>query len=325
MKILLTQLRQIGDVLLCTPSLELIRNKYPGAEVHFLAETVPAQVLICDPRIDKLHIVNRHKSVGAYFQLAVKLRRERYSDVIDFLCNPTSAQLVRITGARRRIGFQTRNRNYAYTHTQEWLSAFVHSYAARSKAALLTPLAIANTALPPIRMFCDTAEEDYADAFWRKHALAAFPGVIALCPVSRRERKLWSAEKWAWIADALVKQTGYRLWLVYGPGEYDFAARVAEHMQQAALLSSAIPDLRQKYALFKRFNLFLGNDGGNKHIAVAAGIPTVTVFIRINPENWTPDNDPRHVAFAEGNPGQPQPGQVRKEDVLKYALQLLSA
>ena len=37
-RILVCQLRQIGDVVLATPSIELFKRRYPDAEIHLLTE-----------------------------------------------------------------------------------------------------------------------------------------------------------------------------------------------------------------------------------------------------------------------------------------------
>ncbi len=45
-------------------------------------------------------------------------------------------------------------------------------------------------------------------------------------------------------------------------------------------------------ALLERADLYVGNDNGPRHFAVALGTPTVTVFGRPLAENWTPPAAP---------------------------------
>ena len=44
-RILVCQLRQIGDVVLATPSIELLKRRYPDAEIHLLTEKKCAPLL----------------------------------------------------------------------------------------------------------------------------------------------------------------------------------------------------------------------------------------------------------------------------------------
>ena len=50
-KILVCQLRQIGDVILTTPALELLRRRFPAAEIHVLTEKKCLPVLEHNPHI----------------------------------------------------------------------------------------------------------------------------------------------------------------------------------------------------------------------------------------------------------------------------------
>ena len=55
-------------------------------------------------------------------------------------------------------------------------------------------------------------------------------------------------------------------------------------------------------AVVERCSFFVGNDTGLRHMAVAAGIPTVTVFGQPRAANWTPPDDARHESL-EHDPG----------------------
>jgi ADP-heptose:LPS heptosyltransferase len=55
--------------------------------------------------------------------------------------------------------------------------------------------------------------------------------------------------------------------------------------------------LRDFASLFAGADLYLGNDGGPRHIAIALGLPSVAWFGPPNPANWTPPADERHVVL----------------------------
>ena len=44
--------------------------------------------------------------------------------------------------------------------------------------------------------------------------------------------------------------------------------------------------------------VYVGNDGGPKHIAAAAGCPTVTVYGTTHPAHWNPAGAPEHRAVC---------------------------
>jgi heptosyltransferase-2 len=55
-------------------------------------------------------------------------------------------------------------------------------------------------------------------------------------------------------------------------------------------------------ALVRRLALLVSNDSGPKHLAVALGIPTVTVFGPTHPGAWQPPSGPHVAVEARGLP-----------------------
>jgi ADP-heptose:LPS heptosyltransferase len=65
-------------------------------------------------------------------------------------------------------------------------------------------------------------------------------------------------------------------------------------MREKAETDYPMPSLGELYALFEKCSLFAGNDNGPRHMAVAAGIPTLGLFGRTCPSSWTPPDTRIH-------------------------------
>ena len=89
--ILVIQLRQVGDVLLTTPTLKVLRDHYPHSRISYLTETGPAVLLRGNPHLDAIVTRNRKNTLLEEARLVWELRQARYDLVIDFFCNPRSA------------------------------------------------------------------------------------------------------------------------------------------------------------------------------------------------------------------------------------------
>ena len=77
-----------------------------------------------------------------------------------------------------------------------------------------------------------------------------------------------------------------------GPGETKLAD------EALAALPFAVPHLKDARvptlaALYRHARLYVGPDSGPKHVAVACGLPAVTIFGLGRPANW---NDPTESA-----------------------------
>lgn len=298
-RILLTQLRRIGDVVLTTPAVRALREAYPQAHVAYLTEAPADQVLRGNPHVDQVLVLPRRQGWAAELRFWWRLRRERYDLVLDFFGNPRSALLTRITGAPRRIGLNLRGRRRFYTDAVSLPPG--PRYAAEHKALLLAPLGLTVGSLLP-EVFPGAAEYAAADA--QLAALGVGPDalLVGVCPVSRMPYKVWPAERFAAVADHLIEHHGARVLFLWGPGEAEFIARVRARMHHAALPDYPVPSLMAMAALLARCRLLVSNDNGPRHLAIAVGTPTVGIFGRTRAINWTPPGATAHRT-VEFDPG----------------------
>ena len=315
-KVLCIQHRQMGDVLMCTPAVRQLRKELPNAEIHFLTENLGAQVLKYNVNINHIIEVPRNIKFSDSVKLIKNIRKEKYDAVIDFFGNPRAGQLTAFSGAKYRCGFRNPTQLWAYNRRLKYAEEFGREYAATTKARLLDLLGLGSIAKFPIEMTIGSDEKQFAEHFWNDIGFNENEKVIAFCPVSRRDYKMWKPEYFAETADALMDRYAVKLLVVYGPGEIELASAITDKMKRGAILDYPMPTILQLRAILEKCAMYVGNDGGNKHLAITAGIPTATLFRQLNPSNWTPPNDERHVFVAEGSPGQPPLGMLKPIDLL---------
>ncbi len=299
MKFLLIQLRRIGDVLMTTPSIRLLQESFPEAQLVFLTEAPADQVLRENPYLAEILILNRQQTIRESVDFFRMIRQQQFEVVIDFFGNPRSALLSRFSGAPIRIGFDFRGRNWAYTHPVT-MSAEM-TYAAQDKAQLLKPLGISASDFS-LDYLTNSQEEQYAVELFEKLGILETDFVVSLSPVSRQPYKVWPAERFAELADWLVEKYKARILFLSGPGEEHFIESVRQSMHQQSLADYQVPTLGETLAILKKVNLHLGNDNGPRHFAVACGTPTLTVFGRPWAANWTPPQQTLHRTL-EFDPG----------------------
>ena len=140
MKFLLIQLRRIGDVLMTTPSIRLLRESFPEAQFTFLTEPPSDQVLTENPYLDEILLFRKTETFRETLRFFRTIRHHQFDTVIDFFGNPRSALITRFSGAPIRIGFDFRERSLAYNHPVKISTET--TYAAQDKDQLLKPLGI---------------------------------------------------------------------------------------------------------------------------------------------------------------------------------------
>ncbi|MFH2204680.1 MAG: glycosyltransferase family 9 protein [Elusimicrobiota bacterium] len=289
-RILIIMLRRIGDVLLTTPAARALRRLYPTAVIDFLAEPPAHELLAGNPDISNVLVYR--KGALNYLRWLRRVRAAGYDWVIDYMGNPRTAALTFCSGAALRAGPGHVAHRWAYSRRlQESATPY---YSAQEKIRVLAGLGITpdeGDCLP--RLAADAESEKFADDEIAKLRLKGAP-LIGLVPASRRKTRRWPAASYAELGRRLRDGEGARLMVFWGPGEYELARSVREEIGAGAVCAPATPRLRQLAALISRCTILVTNCNGPKHIAVARGVPTLTIHGSSDPRCWNPQDQARH-------------------------------
>jgi ADP-heptose:LPS heptosyltransferase len=298
-RLLLLQPRWMGDVLLCTPAIREARRAFPDAVIDFATEPAGGEVLRSNPHLDEV-LVDRG-GLASRIALLREVVRRRYDAVVDFRSTNSTAQLATASRAPVRIGIRGRGpRNLAYTTLVERID--LGTYAARHKLDMLARLGVATSEVTDLSLELPvgSAAREKAAAVWRANGLDGRT-VVAISPVSREAYKQWGAERWAAVADD-VTDRGAAVLFTNGPGEIEQVAAVVERMRHAPVWNYGSTTLEELAALLERCELWVGNDGGSKHVAAAAGVPTLSVVRWQIGRVWTDATAPVPQAFLDREP-----------------------
>jgi ADP-heptose:LPS heptosyltransferase len=220
--------------------------------------------------------------------LARSLRRERFDLVLDFQSLPITAMLTAATGGFG-IGFRKRGRSPWYRRTVDLARHRGTDYTPDHKLDLLRALGLSPSLSSP-----RLPQPEAIHADW--DALPAGPRV-AVVPVSLVAEKRWDLDAIAEAVRSVHAETGAVFCLAGGPGEEPPLRALSARLEEVPHRVSSMKSLPEFASLFAGADLYLGNDGGPRHIAIALGVPSVAWFGPPNPANWTPPGDPRHVVL----------------------------
>ncbi|MBI5240490.1 MAG: glycosyltransferase family 9 protein [Elusimicrobia bacterium] len=309
-RILIIQLRRIGDVIFTLPAIQVLRRAFPQARIDFLVEEPADQLVRLAPGRDETLVYDKSRAL----HWLAEVRRRRYDWVLDFLANGRSLPLTLCSGAAVKAAFQGRwVRRLAYNRL---VKATPNAYLVEQKLDILRALGVADASW---RYDIRLPAEELRWAQETLKSLGADPRrpLVAMAPASRRETRRWLPERFAEVARALLGQ-GRDVLLLWGPGELgyveDIARRTDGGQGPAApggqafsspgrghlIIPSDTPLLRLA-ALIKSAKLVLSVENGPKNLAVALGVPTVNVVGPNNPGSFNPSGDPAHVLIrAEG-------------------------
>ena len=98
-KILIIRLSSIGDILLSTPFIRLVRNRYPEAKIDFVVKRVYRDLLKFNPHIDQLYEISLNNGRSELSELKQSFKSNTYDVVFDLHNNFRSNYLKRHIGA----------------------------------------------------------------------------------------------------------------------------------------------------------------------------------------------------------------------------------
>jgi heptosyltransferase-2 len=131
------------------------------------------------------------------------------------------------------------------------------------------------------------AEREAAQNALRERNLEGGPLVIIAPGAAFGPSKLWPAERFAAVGDALAAE-GAKVLLSFGPGEEATIEAVQKAAKQSFATTAGVT-LGTLKAVYERAALVLTNDTGPRHVALALGRPVVCIM---------GPNDPRYSELA---------------------------
>jgi heptosyltransferase-3 len=292
-RILIIQLRRIGDVLICTPAIRALRKRFPESIISFLTEKESEPILRFNPYLNDKIILDRKKYKNFFYLLKTvrNLRKQNFDLAIDFFGNPRSAYFTFLSGARTRLGFDLPRRKFLYNILASRGTSL--EYAALSRLKALKPLGIESDDCK-LDFFLSDEARNFAEQFFQKENLNSENLVISVSPTSRRKFNFFPLDRYAQICDWLTEEFSAKIILVWGPGEEKIVQSLWSKTKNRPLISPPTPTLLELGAILERCNLHIGNDNGTKHIAAAVGKPTFTIYGPNSPFSWTFPDPLRH-------------------------------
>ncbi len=339
-RILVVRLGAIGDCLRVLPSVVLLRQAFPEAEIGWVVDNHVAPVLRGHPALDRLHVLDRRlykQGFGSarreFGRVAAELAAAHYDVAIDFHTRLKSGYLAWRSRAPRRIGLGLRSgteANFLFTNERVTLEDPYESRVMRF-ARLLAPLGLSPRAddLPLGTAVLGVSAAEAARAA-QLHGGAGSPAV-ALYPGSSAARAAdrWPVEKWQALVRLLAAQ-GVGSMVLWGPGEEDLARAVVAGAGAAAGVSVTLAPpttLREMMALAGRFRAYAGSNTAALHMAWMQGVPSVVL---VGGRPWRTDRPLARVPSAMLSAGGLQPsrklrGKARRDAIEGVAVEDVAA
>lgn len=320
----------VGDAVMATPALRLIRETLPGWFIGAICRPGVDQVLAGLDALDEVHVAPMSGVFGPK-RVAAQLRPRRYRAALLLTNSFSTALASRIAGVPLRLGYDRDGRGMLLTHRLaaprredgEWAVVPAAAYYHHAARALLDVLADrtvdARAAIAPlpahVRLELAVTEDEAAHAGEVLESAGISPDarLAVLNPGGNNPAKRWPTERYAALADWLVEEHGLTSVINASPAEVGIARAIqSASAAEPACLADHGGSLASLKGVLARSSLMVTNDTGPRHMAAALGVPVVSLFGPTD-HRWTTIPAPAGEAIVLADTDLPE-GQTANDD-----------
>lgn len=297
MKLLVRVPNWVGDAVLCLPALQAVRARWPQAHIALLGRPWVADLFSDQGVADEILRYSpqgEHAGVAGLEALIAGLRRQHFDAALLLQNAFQAAWIAWRARIPERIGYARDGRSWLLTRAVPVPrpgeipphECYYYLHLVRAAGWL--------DALPQVNWISlkvpAAARERAEQVLERAGVRAAGQALrVALAPgAAYGTAKCWPAERYAALADRLVRDFDADVILFGSAGEREVAGRIARAMQTRAVVLAGETGIGELPALLAACHLFIGNDSGAMHVAAAVGLPVVAIFGPTDPQGTAP-------------------------------------
>lgn len=303
-RILIVRTDRIGDVLLSTPVIKAVRDKYPDAFIAMMVSPYSKDIVNGNPYLDQVITYDKdaeHKGWISSMKFAFWLKKKKFDLAI--ILHPTNrVHLVTfLSGIPKRIGYD-RKLSFLLSdkikHTKQLGEKHELEYS-------LDFLKYLNIQITDKALFMPIKPESerQVEELLSKEGVSRDDLLIAINPGASCPSKIWPYERFAVVADELIEKYGFKILIISGPKDVQLVDKVTKTMRNKAINLGGKTSISQLASILKRCKLFISNDSGPVHLASALGVPVAVIFGRnqkgLSPKRWGPLGKNNQVLHKE--------------------------
>ncbi len=285
----------IGDVLTSSVMFEMLKDRYPNAQLHYLINSHTYPVVQHHPHIDEFVFVTPkiEHSYIAFYRFLKQIRKQRYDAVIDVYGKLSSHFITVFSGAKIKIGYRKKQSRFIFTHNIQRIKKPQHnaSLAIENRLRLLAPLHIEFKQCSP-KIYLQPEELTAANTLLAEQGIDLDKPLYMISVLGSNRAKTYPAAYMAQLLDAIVEEKGdAQLLFNYIPKQEKEAREIYNltkpNTQQQIFFDLFGKSLREFLALTAHCGAMIGNEGGAVNMAKALNIPTFIIFSpHLNKANW---------------------------------------
>ena len=288
-KILVIDLAFIGDVILATPTMRALKERFPNARLTMLTVPLTAEIAAMNPYVDEVMIYDKRgedKGLFGIWRMARRIASLGFDLAVSMNFALRGAVVAWLAGIPQRLGYDAQHAGLFLTMAASKKRDGI-KHESQNHLEVLRPLGIddKDVDVSLTMEVPENARKTYAE----KSAVRHIPeeGYFVLCPIGSYVRKNLSLATAAHVVRHFNRKKP--IFLIGGASE---AAQLREIARLAELPDNNVMagtlTLPELAVFLQNASCLITVDTGPLHIAQAVGCRTVAIFGPTDPVVWGP-------------------------------------
>ena len=283
-KILVVQTSFVGDLVLTTPLISETRRRFPKAHLSVLCTPRGKSVLEGSPDVDEIITYDKRGDARGWLGLwrkARELRARGFTLALSPHKSFRTGLLLFFAGIPRRIGFR-QGAGRLFYHQRVNRDSSRHDVE-RNLSLLRALGADPGDCRRGPRIEVAPRSREAAERLFRALGINGGGLIFGINPGSVWPTKRWTAEGYAELIVGLKRKYGGHALLFGGPEDREIVAKILALSGGVGVSLVGRIGLGELAGVVERCHVFITNDSGPMHIAVARGVPVVAIFCATTP------------------------------------------
>lgn len=293
MKILVSALSGIGDALMFTPSLKLLKEAYPNSEIHALTMIKGVKDLykrtLTINNVLFFDFIN--EGIFKSLKFILSLRREYDLSINVYPSNRKEYNFINfLIGAKKRAAVKYLRKDFQnlgfFNNLRILEDDLLHNVQTNIKLCEKLTNHKLNAELPLEFPLLKT-DDDFAKSLLREKSINDSDLVIGIHPGSailkNHAKRRWEPEKFAQLGKKLIENEHAKIFVFGGPDETSLKYTIVKQIDSPSAFNITTSNLAESAAVMKRCNLFVTNDSSLMHVASALKLKVIVIIGPTNP------------------------------------------
>lgn len=290
--------KSLGDTLIVSSLSKTLKEYYNNAIIHYLVYENFSEIFENHKYIDKVVVLDRNEKIKNYLKTLFYIKKEKYDIIIDCRSIYLTSFLVLFSGAKIKIGKYNKWRQIFYDYNIKGFEK--NNINQIEKYHLLLKCLKINKVSTNYNIYISQKEKKEWEIIMRNQGIDFNRLIFPMTVTGRRNYKIYPRNYMKILIKKLIEIYNCQIIFIFSPEEEE---DIKTFYDELNLHKNIFPhlkthNLRELGAVLSNCDLFIGNEGGARHLAESVGLPNFSIIApTTNKSEWIINDNSKNLTI----------------------------